>query len=585
MNIIIFLIRVFAGLTFLLMALISADPTKSNKSPNWYPNPVAAVGSLLLATLYLWPLIAEARSRQVVASIPTERSFTSRRFFTFGRWGLAYFLGIMTIDLLLRQQYNCGILSLMAIPWLMPPLDRLLFASGSEFAARLKSYSSFFKLFPNLGALLVILTIGESAQKDYPVSITLLLVGIGLFLVVPIVLLVKGGWKALSLKSLWPPAPMPREQLKTSVGRPDMARPAPVRRPAQPIPSRQKQAPRKYYSANAWHWNWPLPKGMPRYPLDERGFNLLIREFEASWLESKNYHQRLALHRDPPAFLRELIAEVEAYIQSMRLRPELRIRNKPLDIAFDPVLFVPEEVSRIWKADKRLRSLYQATRQFAQSPMKQLLIGFRSIAPHVAEYRAMINLVKHLRHSLGRMPGQNSKMVSVPIIKPMQTEGKVPVVFVSYSWDSPEHEAWVVKLATKLRENGVDAILDKWDLGLLGKLLPHFMETAISRSDRVICIMTPNYKKKTENLTGGVGYEYSIITAEIFTNNINTTKFIPLFRNGADANAIPTALRGRMYVDMRDDTQFDEKFIHELLRDIHDEPKFRKPAIGEKTKF
>jgi hypothetical protein len=36
---------------------------------------------------------------------------------------------------------------------------------------------------------------------------------------------------------------------------------------------------------------------------------------------------------------------------------------------------------------------------------------------------------------------------------------------------------------------------------------------------------------------------------------------------------------------MRDDEQFEEKFIHELLRDIHEEPKFKKPVIGKKPTF
>ncbi|MFN8238585.1 MAG: toll/interleukin-1 receptor domain-containing protein [Chitinophagales bacterium] len=179
-------------------------------------------------------------------------------------------------------------------------------------------------------------------------------------------------------------------------------------------------------------------------------------------------------------------------------------------------------------------------------------------------------------------------------IKPVQQEivenikiaaEVIPIVFISYSWDSQEHEDWIINLATKLRENGVNAILDKWDLGPLGKPLPHFMEQSISKSQRVICVMTPNYKKKTENLAGGVGYEYSIITAEIFTDGVNTSKFIPLFRSGTEADAIPTVLRGRKYVDMRDDAQFDEKFVHELLRDIHEEPKFKRPPIGKKPTF
>ena len=591
MNLIIFLTRAFAGLFFLVMLGMSIDPTISRYGPDWHANPAATVASLFLITLYLWPLLAEAKNRKVVARIPTARSFTGRRFLTLGRWWLAFILGVMTGSYFLELQFSCGILSLIAVAWLMPPLDRLLFAPDAEMAVRLKSNPTFLRFFPNLGAFTAFLAIGFFAQKNYTVTIDVLLISIGLLLVIPIVLFAKGGWKALSLKPVLLPVVVPFLPSETPVGKPNVAsvshlplKPPPVR-PAQQHPSPPKNTKRKYYSAKAWYWNWPIPKEDQRYPLDEQSFNLLIRGFETSWLESKEYHQRLARHRDPPAFLQEVIAEAEAYIQSMRLRPELLVHNKLMSIGLEPVRFVPDEVSKIWRADRRLRSLYHATQRFVQAPTKQAVMSFRAVAPHIAEYRAMINLVKHLKHSLSRMPGQGSKRVSDPIIKPMQTENEIPIVFISYSWDSPEHEDWVINLATKLRENGVDAILDKWDLGLLGKLLPHFMETSISKSQRVICVMTPNYKKKTENLTGGVGYEYSIITAEIFADSINTSKFIPLFRRGTDADAIPTALRGRKYVDMRDDAQFDEKLIHELLRDIHNEPKFKKPTIGKKTKF
>jgi SEFIR domain len=39
-----------------------------------------------------------------------------------------------------------------------------------------------------------------------------------------------------------------------------------------------------------------------------------------------------------------------------------------------------------------------------------------------------------------------------------------PKTFISYSWTSKDHERWVLDLATALRDNGVDVILDKWDL-------------------------------------------------------------------------------------------------------------------------
>ena len=68
-----------------------------------------------------------------------------------------------------------------------------------------------------------------------------------------------------------------------------------------------------------------------------------------------------------------------------------------------------------------------------------------------------------------------------------------PKVFASYSHDSDEHKEWVLKLSCKLRESGVDVILDQWDLGLdIDRIL--FMER-LSTTDRVLVIYTDNYVK------------------------------------------------------------------------------------------
>ena len=53
-----------------------------------------------------------------------------------------------------------------------------------------------------------------------------------------------------------------------------------------------------------------------------------------------------------------------------------------------------------------------------------------------------------------------------------------PKVFISYSHDSESHKAWVLKLATDLRDHGVDAILDEWDLKL-GEDIVKFMEDSV----------------------------------------------------------------------------------------------------------
>ena len=43
-------------------------------------------------------------------------------------------------------------------------------------------------------------------------------------------------------------------------------------------------------------------------------------------------------------------------------------------------------------------------------------------------------------------------------------EDTAPKLFISYSWTSPEHVAWAIRLYTNLCESEVDAIWDKWHL-------------------------------------------------------------------------------------------------------------------------
>ena len=177
-------------------------------------------------------------------------------------------------------------------------------------------------------------------------------------------------------------------------------------------------------------------------------------------------------------------------------------------------------------------------------------------------------------------PIKSRKNMSLPTTT-SSSQGNNPKVFISYSWDDKQHEKWVVNLAEKLCNKGIDVTLDKWEMKL-GKLFPHFMANAIKESERVICIITPNYKKKSENLEGGVGYEYSIMSAEVL-KDIQTEKFIPLFRKG-DSNDTPSFLSGRDFVDMRSDEDFDKVF-DVLVRDIWGEPQSKKPKIGNRPDF
>jgi hypothetical protein len=87
-----------------------------------------------------------------------------------------------------------------------------------------------------------------------------------------------------------------------------------------------------------------------------------------------------------------------------------------------------------------------------------------------------------------------------------------------------------------------------------GDPLPHFMETEIREAEKVLIICTPHHKQKSEARKGGVGYEEGIITAEVLDGG-NHRKFIPILRDGDIASAIPTSLRGKLFIDLRSDSE------------------------------
>lgn len=153
-----------------------------------------------------------------------------------------------------------------------------------------------------------------------------------------------------------------------------------------------------------------------------------------------------------------------------------------------------------------------------------------------------------------------------------------PRVFFSYSHDSEVHKDWVLSLATRLVANGVDAILDQWDL-TLGSDLPRFMETGLASADRVIAVCSGPYVEKANGGKGGVGYEKMILTAQLM-KNITSDRIIPAIRANSLESVVPTFLLSRVYVDFRDDLHYEAKYA-ELLRDIHGQRVKPRPPLGQ----
>ena len=152
----------------------------------------------------------------------------------------------------------------------------------------------------------------------------------------------------------------------------------------------------------------------------------------------------------------------------------------------------------------------------------------------------------------------------------------IPKVFISYSHDSQEHKKWVLDFATRLRNTGIDAILDQWELKP-GDDLPHFMETHLAKSDYILMICSDTYVNKANLGKGGVGYEKMIITSELLSG-IESNKIIPIIKQNGTHN-VPTFLKSKFFINFSRTDEFELSY-DDLIRAIHNSPLYKKPEIG-----
>ena len=155
--------------------------------------------------------------------------------------------------------------------------------------------------------------------------------------------------------------------------------------------------------------------------------------------------------------------------------------------------------------------------------------------------------------------------------------GVTPRVFLSYSHDSEPHKAWVRRLAERLVNDGVDVTLDQWELRAGGDVV-RFMEHGIRDADRVLMVCTANYVAKAEERKGGAGYEGMIVTGHV-ARATDTIKFVPIVRDNSGESLVPAFLGQRLWLDFRDDGLFEQR-LEELLRELHEAPRYKKPPLG-----
>lgn len=153
-----------------------------------------------------------------------------------------------------------------------------------------------------------------------------------------------------------------------------------------------------------------------------------------------------------------------------------------------------------------------------------------------------------------------------------------PKVFISYSWTSYEYKERVLKLAERLLSDGVDVILDQWDL-IPGQDVYSFMEKSISEADKVLILCDERYVEKADSRVGGVGSETQIITGKLY-GNFPQGKFIPVIMDSVWT--VPTYLRSRYcltYISGSEEEYFN------LIREVLDIRRRKRPPLAALPDF
>lgn len=163
----------------------------------------------------------------------------------------------------------------------------------------------------------------------------------------------------------------------------------------------------------------------------------------------------------------------------------------------------------------------------------------------------------------------------------MKGSTRQPKVFISYSWSSPEHEAWVLEFGERLLSDGILVILDKWDLKE-GQDKYAFMELMVTdkKINKVLVICDKRYRDKADSRDGGVGTETQIISKKVY-ENVEQEKFISIVKDRNDSGEpyLPSYMSSRVYIDLSTDENYENNY-QRLIKILYGQPVLKKPPVG-----
>jgi hypothetical protein len=125
--------------------------------------------------------------------------------------------------------------------------------------------------------------------------------------------------------------------------------------------------------------------------------------------------------------------------------------------------------------------------------------------------------------------------------------GRPPLVFISYTHDSPEHVDCILELSNRLRAEGVDCHIDQYEQSP-AEGWPKWCARQVEQSAFVLVVCTETYLRRfkgEERRHVGLGgaWEGHVITQELYNAQSKNEKFIPVTFSHDRASFIPVPLQ------------------------------------------
>lgn len=144
-----------------------------------------------------------------------------------------------------------------------------------------------------------------------------------------------------------------------------------------------------------------------------------------------------------------------------------------------------------------------------------------------------------------------------------------PKVFVSHA--SEDKNRFVINFATRLRNRGVDAWLDKWEIGIGDSLVDKIFEEGLKEADAIIIVLSKVSINKP--------WVREELSSSVVAKIQNGTKLLPVLIDDCE---VPVSLKHLVWEQIQDLQEYDESF-EKIVSSIFGVKK--KPKLGNPPSF